>query len=134
MEEFTYLGSTISDNFTLGTELNKRVGKAASTMARFAKRVCNNTMSTINTKMKVYQVCVFSTQFNGSESWTLCGHQGRRLDTFHLRCRRRILGRITSPNTTVLVEANIPSMFVRLTQRYLHWVGHVSRMDDGRIP
>ena len=36
VEDFTYLGSTISNNLSLDTELNTRIGKAATAMARLA--------------------------------------------------------------------------------------------------
>ncbi|XP_076471172.1 uncharacterized protein LOC143301052 [Babylonia areolata] len=39
VEDFTYLGSTISSNLSLGAELNKRIGKAAAAMTRVAKWV-----------------------------------------------------------------------------------------------
>ena len=32
VHEFTYLGSTITDNLSLDAELNKRIGKAAMTL------------------------------------------------------------------------------------------------------
>ena len=56
---------------------------------------------------------------------------------FHMRNLRRLLGitwqdRVT--NIDVLAEAGMPSMFAILTQRRLRWLGHVLRMDDGRIP
>ena len=137
VEDFTYLGSTISSNLSLDTELNKRIGKAAAALARLGKRVWDNTMLTITTKIKVYQACVLSTLLYGRETWTLYSHQERRLNTFHLRCLRRILG-ITwqdrVPNKDVLAQAGVPSMFALLSQRRLRWLGHVSRMDDGRIP
>jgi len=137
VEDFTYLGSTIASNLSLDAELNKRIGKAATATARLAKRVWDNKKLTTNTKMKVYQACVLSTLLYGSESWTLYSRQECRLSTLHLRNLRRILG-ITwqdrVPNKNVLDQAGIPSMFVLLTQRRLRWLGHVRRMDDGRIP
>ena len=33
VHDFVYLGSTISDSLSLDTELNKRIGKAATTMS-----------------------------------------------------------------------------------------------------
>ena len=120
VENFTYLGSTISSNLSLDAELNKRIGKAAMALARLGKRVWDNSMLTIGTKMKVYQACVLSTLLYGSESWTLYSHQECRLNSFHLRCLRRILG-ITwldrVPNKNVLAQAGIPSMFALLSQR-----------------
>ena len=37
-------------------------------------------------------------------------------------------------NTEVLSRANLPSMFTLLRQYRLRWLGHVYRMEDGRIP
>ncbi|XP_063600740.1 uncharacterized protein LOC134776919 [Penaeus indicus] len=53
--------ATISSNLSLDAELNTRIGKAATAMARLTKRVWDNTMLTINTKIRVYQACVLST-------------------------------------------------------------------------
>ena len=54
-----------------------------------------------------------------------------------MRCLRRILNikwqdRIT--NNEVLSRANATSMTTILQQRRLRWLGHVCRMEDGRIP
>ena len=137
MEDFTYLGSTISNNLSLDTELNTRVGKAATTMARLAKKVRDNSLLTTNTQIKVYQACVLSTLLYGSEAWTLYSRQEHRLNLFYLCCLRRILGitwqdRVS--NTKVLALTRIPSMFALLSKRRLRWLGHVSRIQDGRIP
>lgn len=43
----------ISSNLSLDSELNVRIGKAATAMARLAKKVWGNIMLTTNTKMKV---------------------------------------------------------------------------------
>lgn len=137
VDKFTYLGSTISSNLSLDAGLNLRIGKSASTMARLTKRVWDNPMLTLNTKMKVYQACVLSTLLYGSEAWTLYTHQERRLNAYHMRNLRRLLGitwqdRIS--NADVLAQAGMLSMFATLSQRRLRWLGHVCRMDDGRIP
>ena len=68
VEHFTYLGSTISSNLLLDTEISIRIGKASSAMARLAKRVWDNTMLTLLTKLAVYQACVLSTLPYGSET------------------------------------------------------------------
>ncbi|XP_037774604.1 uncharacterized protein LOC119571296, partial [Penaeus monodon] len=125
VEDFAYLGSTIASNLSLDAELNKRIGKAGTATARLAKRVWNNKKLTTNTKMKVYQACVLSTLLYGSESWTLYSRQERILG---ITWQDRV------PNKNVLDQEGIPSMFVLLTQRRLRWLGHVRRMDDGRIP
>ena len=137
VESFTYLGSTISGNLSLDTELNSRIGKASAAMARLSKRVWENSMLTSKTKIQVYQACVLSTLLYGSESWTLYARQERRLNTFHQRCLRRILGvswQDHVSNMEILQRSGTLSMFALLTKRRLRWLGHVARMPDGRLP
>ena len=73
----------------------------------------------------------------GSETGTTYARQERRLNTFHMRSIRRILGiswQDKVPNTEVLSRAGLPSMFTLLRQRRLCWLGHVLCMREGRIP
>ena len=137
VHQFTYLGSCITDNLSLDTELDKRIGKASTTLARLTKRVWANRELTKRTKMSVYNACVLSTLLYGSETWTTHARQEKRLNSFHLRSLRRILGiswqdRVT--NIEVLSRAGLPTMYTLLRQRRLRWLGHVHRMEDGRIP
>ena len=137
VKDFTYLGSNISSNLNLDTELNMRIDKASAAMARLTKRVWENTMLTIKTKTQVYQACVLSRLLYGSESWTLYTQQERRLNTFHLRFLRRIISiswQDHIPNTEVLARSGTLSVYALLTKRRLRWLGHVTRMHDGRLP
>ena len=89
--------------------------------------------------MAVYNACVVSTLLYGSEAWTTYSKQERKLNSFHLRSLRRILGISWDswgkvPNTEVLDCAGLPTMYSLLRQRRMHWIGHVRRMEDGRIP
>ena len=92
VNQFSYLGSTISSNISLDAEIDKRIGKAATTLARLTSRVWENPKLTIKTKIAVYNACVVSTLLYGSETWTTYARQERRLNSFHMRCLRRILG------------------------------------------
>ena len=106
-------------------------------MSRLSTRVWENTNPTTNTKIAVYNACVLSTLLYGSETWTAYARQERRLNSFHLRCLRRILGiswQDRVPNKDVLDRAGIPSMFAMLSQRRLRWLGHILRTEDGRLP
>ena len=137
VHHFTCLGSTITDTLSLDVELDKRIGKAATTLACLTTCVWSNPMLTEKTKMAVYNTCVISTLLYGGETWTTYARQERRLNTFHMRSLRRILGiswQDKVPNTEVLSRAGLPSMFTLLRQRRLCWLGHVHRMPDGRIP
>ena len=88
-------------------------------------------------KVNVYKACVISTLLYGSESWTMHAHQEKRLNVFHMHCLRRNLG-ITwqdkVSNKVELEKVGIPSLYTLLKQRRMRWLGHVTRMEDGRIP
>ena len=62
-------------------------------------------------------------------------HKEKRLYVFYMRCLRRIQGitwqdKVT--NKVVLEKAGIPSLYTLLKQRRMRWLGHVTRMKDGR--
>ncbi|KAL9951447.1 hypothetical protein ACROYT_G044108 [Oculina patagonica] len=80
---------------------------------------------------------VLSTLLYSSKCLTSYAGQEERLNSFHLHCLRRLLhikwqDKVT--NAEVLERAGIPSVFMLLIHRRLRWLGHVRRMDDGRIP
>ena len=140
VNSFIYLGSTLTSTTSLDTEIGKRIGHAATNMSKLSQRVWENQKLTTPTKIAVYRACIISTLLYGSESWTTyASAQEKRLNVFHLRCLRRILsiswqGHIT--NSAVLERAGTPSVYAYalLRQRRLRWIGHVHRMDEGRIP
>mgnify|MGYP000539047085 CR=1 FL=1 len=85
VENFTYLGSNIK------VEMKNRIVKAVAVMARLTKRMCNNSSLTETTRLRVDQACVLGTLFYGSETWTTHAKQEKKLNSFHMRCLRRIL-------------------------------------------
>ena len=137
VNSFTYLGSTVSDTLNLDTEISSRIAKAAGVMAKLNKRVWNNSLLSERTKVLVYQACVLSTLLCGSESWTAYARQEKRLNSFHLRCLRRLLKikwQDRVPNTEVLDRAGLLSMPALLSHRRLRWLANVHRMDPHRLP
>ncbi len=119
VEDFIYLGSTISSNLSLDNELNTRIGKASIAMARLTKRVWNNSMLTTNTKMKVYQASVLNILLYGSETWTTYIWQERRLNSFHCAAwggSWASPGRTVSQTPNVLDQAKTFSLHALLSQ------------------
>ena len=137
VENFTYLGSTISNSLSIDVEVNRRIAKAIAVMAKLNQRVWNNSSLTEKTRIHVFQACVLSTLLYCSESWTTYARHEKKLDSFHQRCLRRILHikwQDKISNTEVLERANMRSICTILCERRLHWLGHVKRMDLGRTP
>ena len=91
VDRFQYLGSTISSNLSFEPQINSRIAKASAVMSRLHKWVRSNNNLTVKTKMQVYRACVLSTLLYSSETWTRCAAQEKRLNSFHLRCLRRII-------------------------------------------
>ena len=96
----------------------------------------------MTTKRKVYQACVLSVLLYGSECWTPLKKQLKKLDSFHNRCIRTIMG-ISNKQQW---EQHITSVEIRrkwgdpetatlkAKKRRLEWLGHVARMPDHCIP
>ena len=137
--QFTYLGSTITDNISLDAEINKMIRNAASTLARLTARVWTSPKLSVKTTIAVYNACVTNTLLYGSETWTTYSGQERRLNTFHLISIRRVLGiyiywQDKETNADVLSHAGRRSMYTLRRQRRRRWLGHVRRLEDGRFP
>ena len=118
--KFTYLGSTITDNLSLDAEIDKRIGKAASTLAR--------RMAPVWTSPKLYGG-LYCLCYQHIAVWQrgmdyIC-RAGEWPNTFHLISIRRILGISWQDkviNADVLYRAGLPAMYTLLRQRRLTWV------------
>ena len=120
VDNFKYLGSIISSNLSLKVEINAHIGKSAIVMAKLNKRIWQNISLTMNTRFKVYQECVPSILLYGSEAWTPYARQKAKLNSFHLRCLRQILGKTWQDRIpTVLEKAKCSSIHALLSQGHL---------------
>jgi hypothetical protein len=54
VKEFTYFGSTMTDNLSMNSKISRRIGRDTSTLGSFSKIVWNNVKLSLNTKMTVY--------------------------------------------------------------------------------
>ena len=107
------------------------------TLGRLATRVWENPKQTTKNKMAVCDACVASALLYGSEAWTTYSKQEQKLNSFHPRSLPGILDiswRDKVTNTEVLDRAGLPTMYTLFRQWRIRWIGHVRRMEDGRIP
>ena len=72
-----------------------------------------------------------------AKTWTCYRRHTKKLDQFHLRCLRKVL-RVSwkkhVPNQEILRWAELTGIEAMLNQAQLRWSGHVTRMDDSRLP
>ncbi|BHF84221.1 hypothetical protein SprV_0902737100 [Sparganum proliferum] len=137
VDNFPYLGSTLSGNTKIDDEVANRISKASQAFGRLRSTVWNRHGLQMSTKLKMYKAVILPTLLYGAETWTVYTKQARRLNHFHLSCLRRILrlnwqDRI--PDTDVLERTGILSIYAMLRQMQLRWSGHLVRMDDERLP
>ena len=90
----------------------------------------------IPTKVAVYKAVCISMSLCGCEAWTPYRRHIKALEAFHIRCLQTILGvrwwqKI--PHVEIS-KASITPIEHLLVQRQLHWLVHVIRLPDNRIP
>ena len=134
---FKYLGSIISADGSIDQEIDQRISKASQALGRLKTKLLNHHNVKLQTKCKVYRAVVLSSLLYGSETWTLYRKHITKLEQFHQRALRSILGirwqdRIT--NIEVLERSDSQSIESLLVKAQLRWVGHVIRMEDYRLP
>nr|VZI32078.1 unnamed protein product [Spirometra erinaceieuropaei] len=137
VENFPYLGSTLSRNTKIDDEVANRISKASQAFGRLQSTVWNRHGLQLSTKLKMYKTVILPTLLYGAETWTVYAKQARCLNHFHFSGPRRILrlkwqDRI--PDTDVLERTGIFSIYAILRQMQLRWSGHLVRMDDERLP
>nr|VZI45128.1 unnamed protein product [Spirometra erinaceieuropaei] len=119
VENFPYLGSTLSRNTKIDDEVANRISKASQAFGRLQSTVWKRHGLQLSTKLKMYKAVILPTLLYGAETWTVYAKQARRLNHFHLSCLRRILrlkwqDRI--PDTDVLERTGILSIYAILRQ------------------
>ncbi|XP_030835970.1 uncharacterized protein LOC115921853 [Strongylocentrotus purpuratus] len=137
VDEFTYLGSTISKDIRIDSELVKRMAKDSSAFGRLRTRLWNNHRVSTRVECKIYRAIVLSTVLYGAESWTLYKSQVKKLHAFMMRHLRAIMiinwkDKVT--NKELLERANLHPMEDLLIRKNLRRTGHVIRMPSERLP
>ena len=137
VNRITYLGSTLSQNATIDDEVNVRIARASVTFGRLHANVWNRRGISIQTKLKVYRAIVLPTLLYACETWTVYQRHAKKLNHFNTTCLRKLLNikwQDRIPDTEVLAQADLPSIYTILMQSQLRWAGHVARMPDHRLP
>ena len=88
----------------------------------------------LSTKLRIYESCIVAVLLYCAETWTLLKADVDRLQAFHMRCLRRILGirwqdHIT--NMAVKLRTCLEDIEPRLRRRRLALFGHIVRMSPG---
>ena len=142
VDEFPYLGSMISSPGRMKADIDRRIAHASRAFGALRKAVFNNKDLRLETKHKVYQACVLSVLLYGSESWSPIARDCKRLDAFHNRCIRNILGITNQQQWTQRITSrslrqrwgDTETATDKVFKRRVQWLGHLARMPDSRMP
>ena len=137
MEHFTYLGSVISNDAKVSKDLDNCPSKASSSFGRLSKRVWQSHLLHLSVKIQVYKAVVIPTLLYGAETWVLYRKQITLLQWFHQCCLFSILGikwQDHVSNKEVLKRASLPSIESIFLQVQLRWAGHITGIEDIRMP
>ena len=139
--KFPYLRSVIASSGRIQPDIDRRIAQASRAFGTLRKPVFSNRDLRVETKRRVYKACVLSVLLYGSECWTLLRKDLKRLDSFHYRCVRTILGilnqqqwaqHITSQNVRQQ-WGDSETVTEKVSKRRLEWLGHLARMPEERI-
>jgi transcription termination factor 2 len=137
VDKFCYLGSMISRGVHVDDEVTRRVSAAAAAFGRLETRLWRDHDIGARVKVRVYRAVVLTALLYAAESWTTYSRHIRKLNKFHLRCLRRILGiswKDRVSNLEVLKRADMEDIEALVVRAQLRWTGHTLRMGNTRIP
>jgi len=132
VNSFVYLGSTISSGSNSHSEVMHHIGLASSVIDRLS-RIWSQQHLSLTTKCRLYSSCILAVLLYACETWTLTKSDWKRLESFHLRCQRRILGIKWSDfitNAKVYTRSGLQSIKSIVHRRCLSLFGHIARMPD----
>ena len=136
VSQFKYLGSIDSVGLLHQPEVGSRLAKAGGAFHRLV-RLWGDRHISRQTKLSVYKAVVQATLLYGCESWAVPLALIASLDTFQMRCLRRICGislRQKRTSKSIRAECGIEAISNIARFRRLRWLGHVARMKDDRLP
>ncbi len=92
VKEFPLLDAVIADSGRMDTDVESRLAKVSRASGALRKAVLLDRNLSLQMKRKVYQTCILSVLLYGAQCWIPLRRQAKKLNTFHHRCVRAVLG------------------------------------------
>lgn len=136
VQQFKYLGSKFGNDGHLDQEISNKIQNAAAAFHNM-KHIWSSSY-TINFKTLMFRVHVLPVLLYSCETWALTEAQLSRLETFQMKCLRRIVG-VTlldkHRNIDILRLCDKQETIADLIRlQRLRWFGHMMRMSGHRLP
>ncbi|KAJ1159304.1 hypothetical protein NDU88_011971 [Pleurodeles waltl] len=137
VDKFTYLGSTLSRSVNIDDEVDTCIAKASSAFGQLQELVWERRGVKLSTKLKMYKAVILPTLLYACGAWTVYECHANKLNRFYMNCLRRLLKNTWQakvPDTDVLSQAGLPSIYTLLWRAQVSWAGHLVRMPDIGLP
>ena len=137
VEQFIYLGATITKDGSSDSEIKIRLAQATSAMVRLTT-IWNSKDIRFKLKYNLYRSLVLSILAYGCESWTISAISTKKLQGFENKSHRKLLG-ITyrEMKTNEYIKGVMISLIgtyepivQSIRRRKLKWYGHTIRHDN----
>src|SRR5215469_2278977 len=140
VEEFKYLGTTLSDQNSIQEEIKSRLN-LGSACCHSVQNLLSSSLLSKTLKIKIYRTIILPVVLYGCETWSLTLRKERRLRVFENRVLRRVFGpkrdEVTGEcrklhNEELMDLYSLPNIVRVVKSRRMRWAGHVARMGEGR--
>jgi len=91
-DSFTYLGCFISRDQRIDREIESRVMKATTAFNMIWHVIWYSKAMSIGAKLRIFRACILPVLLYGSEVWCLTLAQENKINTFHMKYLRTLLG------------------------------------------
>ena len=140
MEEFKYLGTTLTSINSIQEEIKSRL-KLGNACYYSVQNLLSSSLLFKNLKIKIYRTIILPIVLYGCETWSLTLGKERRLKVFENRVLRRVFGpkrdEVTGEwrklhNEELSDLYSLPNIVRVVKSRRMRWAGHVSCVGEGR--
>lgn len=133
---FEYLGTIISEDGKMDTEILSRSKKATQIYYQLNKTIFGKTEISTKTKNQIYNAVAVPTMIYGSETWPLTIKQGSKMTATEMKYLRKIAGktkRDRCKNNDIRESLKQKALVTIIEEKQLKWYGHVQRMNAGSL-
>jgi len=141
VEEFKYLGTTLTNQNSIAEEIKSRL-RSGNACYYSVQNILSSRLLSKNLKNNIYRTIIWPVVLYGCETWSLTLREERYLRLFENMVLRRIFGPSKDEVTgewrrLYNVELNdlysSPNIVRVIKSRRMRWAGHVARMGEERV-